>query len=286
MLAGDHVDACPKLEESQRLDPAVGTLLHLGECFAKTGRGASAWRTFRKAMTAARAEGRLDREQVALSRAQSLEPDLARLQISVPLGNELPGLVVRANGAELPRSSWGAAIPVDAGPHVLEVSAPGYRSWRTEAAVLQLGGTVVVSVPILVAEGVSPGVGQDEGAPAVVPAGEDARARSIARDRVLGFSSLAAGGVFAAAGAGFGIAAIRSWGDARGACVDRVCTDEGVRDAASARTSARVSTALFAVGALGAATGVYFLVRRPATARASVWAAPTIAGAAVGGSFE
>lgn len=286
MLAGEHVEACPKLEESQRLDPAVGTLLHLGECFAKTGRTASAWRAFRQAVAAARTEGRLDREQIALARAQNLEPELARLQVSVPQGHDLPGLVVRTDGNELPRASWGAAIPVDTGPHVLEVTAPGYRPWRTQAAVMQLGGTVVVSVPVLISEDAP----EEGGGP--VPVGPasvaiDPRARAAnERDRMVGIGSLAGGGVFAAVGAGFGVAAIRAWSDARAACVDRVCTDEGVRDASSARTSARISTALFAVGAVGAATGVYFLLRRPTPTRSALWVAPGLGGASLGGGFD
>src|SRR5947207_15885135 len=57
MKSGHFTEACPKLEESERIDPAIGTLLYLGECYEKTGRTASAWATFREAASAAQAQG-------------------------------------------------------------------------------------------------------------------------------------------------------------------------------------------------------------------------------------
>ncbi|HEY0463370.1 MAG TPA: hypothetical protein VGC79_04135, partial [Polyangiaceae bacterium] len=38
MKSGHFSEACPKLEESERIDPAIGTLLYLGECYEKVGR--------------------------------------------------------------------------------------------------------------------------------------------------------------------------------------------------------------------------------------------------------
>jgi hypothetical protein len=284
MLEGRHVEACPKLEESERLDPAVGTLLHLGECFAKTGRTASAWRTFREAIVRARSEGRVDREEIAATRAQNLESELAKLQISVPVGHALPGLTLRENGVELPESSWGAAIPVDPGPHVIEASAPGHLPWRTQAAVMQPGRTLVVAVPELVPEIPSTNADESSGkSPASVVVAEGPVVASP--PRTWGWVSLAAGTAVVAVGAGFGVAAIRSWSDARSECVGRVCSDAGVRSAADARTSARVSTGLFAVGALGAAAGVYLLVRpsAPRAKAAAFFLAPSLAGVQFGG---
>lgn len=294
MLEGRHVEACPKLEESQRLDPAVGTLLHLGECFAKTGRTASAWRAFREAIARARAEGRSEREEIAATRAQNLEAELAKLQISVPVGHSLPGLTIRENGVDLPESSWGAAIPVDPGPHVIEVAAPGHLPWRTQAAVMDPGRTLVVSVPRLVPEQDLPKTNAGDppdagGQPAERP-GPRARTASpepVAPNRTWGWVTLAGGVAATAVGGGFGVAAIRSWSDARGECVGRMCSDAGVRSAGDARTSARVSTALFAAGALGVAGGVYLLLREGTSTKpaAALWLAPSPVGVRLGGTL-
>jgi hypothetical protein len=49
MDRGDLEVACPKFAESQRLDPAVGTLLNLGECEARSGKLAAALSHFQAA---------------------------------------------------------------------------------------------------------------------------------------------------------------------------------------------------------------------------------------------
>src|SRR5687767_11843809 len=49
MKAGDYEGACPKLEESLRLDPALGTLFNLASCEEQLGRWATAWQHWRQA---------------------------------------------------------------------------------------------------------------------------------------------------------------------------------------------------------------------------------------------
>jgi Tfp pilus assembly protein PilF len=65
MAQGNYRDACPKFEASVKLDPGVGAILNLADCYEKNGQTASAWAEFREASAAARAAGSKDREDLA-----------------------------------------------------------------------------------------------------------------------------------------------------------------------------------------------------------------------------
>lgn len=123
-------EACPKLEESQRLDPGVGTLLHLGECYERLGRTASAWATFREAAALAQTSRQPDREKLARQRAAALEVRLVWLRVEVPPEARVPGLEVRQDGRVLPPERWGVEVPVDPGRHEVVASAPGFVEQR------------------------------------------------------------------------------------------------------------------------------------------------------------
>ena len=53
LVSGACESAIERLEASQALDPAVGTLLNLAECYVALGRMTSAWSTYRDAASLA-----------------------------------------------------------------------------------------------------------------------------------------------------------------------------------------------------------------------------------------
>ena len=69
-------DACPKLAESQKLDPGTGTLLALALCHEGLGSTATAWREFRD-VAAASLKGRTDRAALAADQAHTLEGQIS-----------------------------------------------------------------------------------------------------------------------------------------------------------------------------------------------------------------
>src|SRR6185436_984215 len=75
--AGDYDSACAKFAESQRLDPAAGTLTNLAACNERRGRLASAWENWREALSLLRSDD--DRRPGVEKRMAELEARLPRL---------------------------------------------------------------------------------------------------------------------------------------------------------------------------------------------------------------
>ena len=124
--AGRFAEACPKLEESERLDPAMGTRFFLATCYESTGRPTKAWSLFLELASAAKADGNALREATARQRAASLEARLPRVIVSVADANAgLPGLTVLRDDTRLGPVTWGSPIPVDLGAHTVRATADG-----------------------------------------------------------------------------------------------------------------------------------------------------------------
>ena len=196
---GKIAEACPKLEESQRLDPAMGTQYRLAECWEKLGRTASAYTLFRQVVSEAQAAGRDDRAATSATRATALESRLTRILIIVAPSARVPGLVVRRDGAIVDEAQWGKGVAVDPGAHAISATAPGKKSWEQQQQARS--GTVEITIPWL-EDGASAAAAGRQAASVVDPWAESPP--EVHRSLVPG---LALGGV-AVAGIGAGIALV------------------------------------------------------------------------------
>lgn len=259
MNAGNPKDACPKLAESQRLDPGGGTQLLLGLCLEQAGQLASAWVELNDALSTAQREGNEMRQEVARAHIDSLSPRLARIEFVFGAGGPREGLTITQNGGEIPRAAWSTELPVDSGKHVIVFDAPGCEPVAREVEVSREGVTVPVEVPVLEvrAAAVEPLAPQSE-VPAPVPTEHPAQGSSR---KTVGYV-VSGGGVAAiAAGAVFGIRAISLNNQVEEACPDTNCDRLDLQEEYSmSKTSATWSTVFFGVGLAGVATGVYLLL--------------------------
>src|SRR5262245_52618218 len=112
MLARRYDEACAKFAESQRLDPASGTLLNLAVCHEAQGRTATAWTEYKAAVAMSRSDGNAEREHIANARMQALEPSLCHVTLIPPQSPD-PDLSITLDGAVVDRTNWGIPMPVD-----------------------------------------------------------------------------------------------------------------------------------------------------------------------------
>jgi hypothetical protein len=275
MKDGNFTDACPKFEESQRADPASGTLLALAYCQELSGLLASACGNYRAAAELAAKEGQPERQKAATDRADALAKRVSTLTIQVPPElTRQPGLVIKRDGIALERTTYNVAIPLNGGTHAIEVIAPGYERWAAVVTLQNESDHKTLALPALERESSSyiPITGSHHAAsrtPAPPPA-PPAEANTI---RVMRQASLAMGiGTAVAAGVGitFGIAA-KSRNDASnrdGHCDSTGCDVYGAERRSAALDAATVSTWSFVTaGALGAGALVLYFGAESKSAR-------------------
>ncbi len=284
MKSGEFSEACPKLARSQEIDPAVGTLLYLAECYEKTDRPASAWATYRSAQSAALNVGQAPRAEIAKKRADALEPNLPRLRVDVAQP-DAAGLEVELDGAVLVPASWGVAVPMDPGEYELSARAPGHKPWAGKVVVSS--GTETIEVPAL--EQAAP-------PPAVVrpkrkePVAIDATVSDGSTQRTLGYVVGGVGIVGIAAGTVFGLRANSKREDSKAFCLpedDTQCYPEGVALHDEAKKAALYSTVGFVGGGAAVVGGALLVLLAPSSKKASeqvgsVRAHPSIDGDTLG----
>jgi hypothetical protein len=278
LAAGKTDEACPKYAESERLDPELGTLLHLGECYAKQNKTASAWTSFKEANDIAtqRSDPRAPKIR---ERVVALEKNLANLVIVVA-ANEPQALEVRQDGAVVGRAGWGTAIPVDPGEHKISATAPGAKPREVKLTVPDKAQTLTVNLPPIE---LLPAEAQPETPPsnaATLTSSSSAQTSASAdhsrswfseHQRTLGLVIGGVGVVGIGVGSAFGLMAKSTYDKSDPHCNGDHCDSTGHDFRESALGKATVSDVTFGVGAAALIGGaILFLTAPKASAQSAV----------------
>lgn len=139
MVRGDYATARDKLVASQKIAPAAGTLLNLGDCLEHLGLTASAWETYIEARESAEKRQRQDWVHIASERIRLLEPKLAKIRVADPALGE--GIHIEVDGREADPLTARKGMAVDPGVHsVVVVDA---RNWERSGKVDAKGGQIL-----------------------------------------------------------------------------------------------------------------------------------------------
>jgi hypothetical protein len=247
--AGDHAAACERFGESQRLQPATGTLLNLAICEEQLGRLVHAWQHYHAVLDSLPADDA--RRDIARARLSELDARLPRFVIEKRPGAP-PDTRVRLSGVVLGAESFGVPIPIDPGTHTWVVSA-ARREERAYTRQVTEGQRLTLSV--------APGAPLPaKAAPRAPLPSRTPRARAAPDVPLLGYSLL---GIGAASLAVSGVTALMALDRGRTVddeCSGRDCTRAGLRAADQGRTLVQWCTLTFVFGLLGAGSGTYLVL--------------------------
>ena len=284
LKAGEISNACAKLEESQRLDPAPGTLANLADCQEQLGHTATAWESWRR--VAEQLPGTDPRRATAFARSTELEKKLSRLTIDLApdLATSPPsGLTVKRDDVLLGQASFGLPLPLDPGAHTVVVTAPDRQTQTFDLVIapgeqsrlrVTLGPrSLPAAAPMPAPAGSSPLElqGRLPGAPA-----------SPGPRRLVGYALLGAGVAALGGGLFFGLRALHARNDAKAGCATSepggpppVCWSRARDALARDATDSRLADAGFVAGSVAAAVGAYLLITTGRNAQAPGHAAAT-----------
>lgn len=283
--------ACQKFEASQQLDPALGTMLRLADCYDRAGKTASAWAMFQDVRSLAERRSETERQQIAIERIADLEKRLSKLALDIDPKNAGLELTVRLNGAQIPKASWDTPLPVDPGKQPIEVSAPGYAPFSSSVEVQRGPSSQKFNVPALAPLPTASEKLEHEPQPR--PAEPS---RSGTTQRTLAYVAGGVGLLGLGAGTYFGLHARSLNESSLDHCRPTdatACTSEGDSERYRARSAASISTVTFIAGGALLTTGLVLLLTAPhaessasrPTLRLSAAAAPQAGRVALEGTW-
>lgn len=245
-LQGEYVTACNLFGESYRLDPAVGTLINLGDCNEHLGNFEEARGYYQRAFRELKSDD--ERVQLVATRLSSLERRAARLDVQ--LGPDAaPGTTVLVDGRVV---APGTTLMVQAGAHVVTATAVGFKGSRQSLTMTEGEQRRLVVWPGPPLEATAP----PEPAP---PPADRANTWTL-----VGWGATGVGAASLWAASVTGLFALDRESTRSDHCdADNVCDGVGLAAAQSGSTFATASTVTGIVGLSFLAAGVYILVTSP-----------------------
>ncbi|HEY4104023.1 MAG TPA: hypothetical protein VGM44_09030 [Polyangiaceae bacterium] len=247
----DFQTACAKFRESNRLDPAVGTVFNIADCEEKLGHLATSWTLFQEVVQ--RLANSDERRGIAEQRAARLEPRVPKLSIHLA-SSARTDIVVRRDGVSLGNASLDTPLPVDPGDHTVIVEAPGTKPAEFHAHLAEGDKTTI---------NVAPGE--------VLPASEQALPNSNAQEhpqtKTNHTAAYVVGGIGIAGlvtGAIAGVLVLNKKSTVNSECVGKACSQAGLDAANSGKTLGVVTTVGLVTGAVGLGAATYLFVSAPA----------------------
>lgn len=252
-----YEQACDAFEQSQKLDPGIGTELNIARCYEEWGKLAHAYTAYKSALKTAKDAGdnRADKIEGLVNQ---LEPSVPHLTMHVP--KDADTSTVRIDGA--PVDDITEPIALDPGPHKVEYTTQAGAK-KSKTLPIEKGGSYdanLVDLPIKGAEKVEhPPPPPPPPPPHVVETPDPGKSYRIAA-----YSLGGAGIVAIGVSSYMTLSAKSKYNDALKkdcAGMTNMCNDLGLTATHDARHEANIATIVFSVGlaAVGGGVALYLL---------------------------
>lgn len=286
MAEKKYAEACPKFEDSFKIDAGLGTELNIGRCYEEWGKLGKAYHAYTDALK--RAEDAKDPRAAKIKDlVAKLEPQVPRIVIHVPDGADTAGLQVAIDG--VPVDDISAPQLVDPGPKQIEY-ALGSGARKKKLVPVERNGTSEVTLELPRGKSEAkhePLVTKKEPPPPPI----DEPSNLGHGQRVAGVAIAGIGVVAVGVSTYLALSARSKYNDALHThCMDmtNACDIQGLTDTHDARSSANTATIIGGVGLAAVAAGIVIYMIAPkaaATNEHALYVAPSANGLAFGGQF-
>lgn len=224
-----YAEACAKFDASYKLDPTLGTLLNLADCYEKAGRIATSWATWGAAIDQARRD-KDDRIDFAKERRDALAPRLPKVVIRAY--GMLPGIDVYWDEAKLAPGAFGTEMPTDLLEHRLVVRRDdGATLFDQKVQLRDDGKKTEIPLDIVALNREHPRIVKKNDPEASAPSSSQRSAGAV-------IGTVGALALLTAGGLELGAILKRDEANDNGGCVNGFCTPAGIESIESARSLA------------------------------------------------